>query len=228
MKRQLFYLLVPLILISCSKYNIRTEMENKSDLSQLKSSGLIYRMSRTGIFDRGSVESVIKLWFRGHKKINNIKVISSADDRIGVYNSIYDRFFQPSVSNGLLKYKTIGVIKLFLRSNEDELKKIIDDNKLDSIIIYEVKSNFSPELQIFDFNSILVIADKDLNIIYLDYQKDSYPEDKTNWDTILYGDVKGDYDKYNMNMLKKLLLDKISERLIETLKDLDYIDEPDE
>ncbi len=228
MKNISFLVILMLSVFSCSTYDVKTEVENSSDLSKMKSSGILFRNDLNSTVSIKDFSSNFNQWLEGHKRINNISIITDASDKIGIFNSIRNRFYQHSVNDTFLKYKSIGMIKLYVRENEGELKKLMQEKNLDSIIIYEINGGFSREMLIFDMETVVVILNKNLRMIYLDHQKDSYPEkEMINWNTIMTGEVKGDYDNYSGDMLKKALLDKISHRFIEVMLDLDFIEEID-
>ena len=110
-------------------------------------------------------------------------------------------------NNSFLTYKSIGVVRDYINRNRDELKKIMAENTLDSLIIYEVDGYFSPELQYIDLNSMAVIIDSEMNLLYMDHQSQGF-----------------DIDEWDREMVKKILLDKISQRLIHSLESLDYLE----
>lgn len=228
MKNIFFLLILAISVFSCSSYDVKTEMENSSFLSKMKSSGILFRNYKNSIMTLDDYSTNFSQWLEGYKRINNLSLITGITDSAGIFSNAYDRFFQHSVNDKFLKYKSIGIIKLYVRKNESELKKLMKEKNLDSLIIYEVNSGLSKEMLIFDMETVVVILNKSLKLVFLDHQKNSYPEKQMiNWDTIMSGEVKGDYDNYNEDMLKKSLLDKISHRLIEVMFDLDYIEEID-
>ncbi len=227
MKKLSFFAILLVSVLSCSPYNVKTEVESSSDLSQLKSSGIIFRYYKNSIIELHDYSSNFRKWLEGHKKINKIILLPDVSSKAEVFDSTFNRFYQHSINDNFLKYKTIGIIKLYVRENELELKKLMKEKGLDSIVVYEINSGFSKEMQIFDMETVVIVLNSNLQLIYLDHQRDSYPEKKIPWDTMISGDVKGDYDNFTEDMLKKALLDKISQRFIEVLLDIDFIEEID-
>ena len=201
-----FVLTIP-ILISCSTYNVKKVIENSSKISDFKNSGIIFRISKNSIFTTEEIILNSKFWTEGYKKNNKLIYFTTLSNNIISYDSDNKRIYQLSINGNFLKFKSIGIIKLYLQNNSNELKNLISDNKLDSLIIYEINSGFSGELQIFDFESVLVIVDKNLNIVYLDYQKKGFEGDD------IYSDK-----------LRKHLLDKLSDRFNQKLFDFNYIE----
>jgi hypothetical protein len=124
-----------------------------------------------------------------------------------------------------MEFKSIGLIKQYVRNNEDELNKIFSEKNLDSLVIYEVDSSISTEMRIMEFESMILVIDKSFNILFMDHQKNAYPEKKTTWELIAYGDVKDDIDYFNEAELHNLFYDKVCDRLINKLLSLDFIDD---
>ena len=143
----------------------------------------------------------------GYKKKGKVISIKNPPDEISIYGSNADRFLQTSINSEFLKYKSIGVVKLYLRKNAAELNKVFSENGLDSLIIYEIDSGYSTELHYIDFNSVIVVIDREYNVLYLDYQDNSY-----------------NVDEFDQKILRKHLLDKLSCRLLERLTSLNYIE----
>ena len=135
-------------------------------------------------------------------------MITDISDPVVKVNLKSERFYQTSIEDDFLKYKSIGILRVYLRNNSPELKKIIKDNRLDSLIIYEVDSVYSSELQFLDFNSVMAIVDAELNILLLDHQIDLF-----------------DISYVTQDGMKHTLLDKISERAVEKFIDLGYLEE---
>lgn len=207
MKRYIFFCVV-VFFASCSPYNVKTEIEKSSYLSKYKSCGIILRLSHNSVIKRSKYAKNLFYWLEGYNKLNKLILISKISEKSGVFSSEIERFYQFSPKREFLKYKSIGVIKYYLRYNEEELKQILSDNNLDSLIIYEIDSGFSTELQYIDFNSMIIIVDSEFNIGLLDYQK-----------------VGFDINEYDSEKVRGHLLDKISDRFLKKLLELKYIEE---
>jgi hypothetical protein len=199
-------LICGILLQSCSTYSIKTDIENNSAVSKIKNTGIIFRVSRNSKIPGDEIIKNFSYWMSVHKKIKNILLLSNADDTITGFSNPQDRFYQLSNENSYLKYKSIGVINLYLQSNQEALKNIISKNNLDSLIILEVFTVISSELQFIEFESVLAVVDSDLNIIYLDHQSDNFESESS-----------------FINDLKNQLADMINRRLIDNLQGLNLI-----
>jgi len=225
MRSYRYIVLVLLIIISCSNYQTKTVLKKGSSLSKVKSSGIIFRLPKDSPIEFDKMNSNLSNWLQAYKKVIKLQVLDNVSDKIKVYDSPFDRFYHLSENLNFLEYKSIGNIKQYIRNNENELNRIITEKNLDNLIIYEVDSTLSPEMRMMEFESILLVLDKNFNIIFLDHQKNAYPEKKTTWDLIAYGDVKDDIDYFNEAELKSLFYDKICDRLINKLMSLDFLDD---
>ncbi len=193
---------------SCSTYTVETEIKKGDKLSSLKKSGIIFRIPKNSFFDQKDYIQSLTFWLNGYTNKNQLGMITDISDPVVKVNLKSERFYQTSIEDDFLKYKSIGILRVYLRNNSPELKKIIKDNRLDSLIIYEVDSVYSSELQFLDFNSVMAIVDAELNILLLDHQIDLF-----------------DISYVTQDGMKHTLLDKISERAVEKFIDLGYLEE---
>lgn len=194
------------MMTACSEYAVKTELNNSSAISEIKKIGLVLRFSHNSRITKDEQIYNIKSWLYNYKSTENLTFMSDYSENIRYYNSVQNRFYQYS-DESFLKYKSIGVINLYLRKNEDELKKIISENNVDGLVIYELYSIIAAELQFVEFESVITIVDKNLNIIFLDHQKDGFENNRIDLDST-----------------KSQLMDKISERLLQCVKGLNLID----
>jgi hypothetical protein len=195
-----------LLSVSCSSYTTKIE-DKKSDLLKgIKNAGIIVRVSKNNKITREGYEKNISSWLASMKPIKKITILQQVSEAIGAYFSDEDRFYQISDSGDFLKYKSSGVLNIYLRNNESELKKIITEKNLDGLIFYEIYSIVSFEMQYSEFESMVCIVDKNLNVAFRDYQANTFNN-----------------EEINQEKMKIELLDKISSRFMETLTDLDFI-----
>lgn len=199
---------ISILFASCSTYNVENEI-NRSSVSKYKNSAIIFRLPKSSPVSIQEIEKNFISWLEGFKKNNRLLIPENIIDKIRFYDSDADRFYQVSEDNVFLLEKSSGSLSVFNRENEKELKNIINGNGLDSIIIYEIDGFCSATIQYLSFSSMIVILDADGKISYLDHQSDAYDTEE----------ITPFNSKIKMN-----LLDKISERLIKQLLDLDYIE----
>lgn len=204
--KKIFVLIMMLLLpVSCSRFNIKTEISTDNSLSTLKHSGLIVRKWKSGIIRTAEVEANMNFWMAGCRLNNSIVSLLSTGE--GSFDSLDGRFYQTDINGTFLALKSEGIIKLYLAKNKDKLIKIMQEQNLDNLIFYEVDDYFSPELMYIDFDSLIAVVNKNLELLYLDHS--SFGEDAGDWD---------------VNAIKKLLLDRISNRFLASMKKLNYIE----
>lgn len=205
-KRLIIILTVTPFLLNCSEYSVRTYINKKSEISNLKRVGIVLRLSPGNRITKDEMINNIACWISNYKSTDKISIISDCSERISYSQSDQDRFYQLSGNDTFLKYKSIGVINLYLQNNEAELKNMMSLANLDGIMIYEINSILSTEMQFMVFDTVVAVFDRNLNIIYLDHQSD-----------------RSESDMRMLNKMKSDLMDRISNRLLEKLKSLSII-----
>lgn len=206
MKKVLFLSVIIALVSSCSTYRVSSEIDKKSVYSKFKKSGIIIRLSKNTSISEKNFSSTLSFWMNGLKKRNDLMVISEVTPGLSRFESSLDRFYQLSNNKDFQKYKSDGVVLTTTRKNSFELNKIMTDNGLDSIIFYEVDGGAYAEMQFIDFDSMVVIVDKNFNISYMDHQKNSFEIDEI---------MEADANKH--------LFDKISERFISQMISLGFL-----
>ncbi len=208
MKKILIIMLLihSVIAINCTEFSIKTDISAKQNLGELKKIGVLQRLSHSSTITLDEQSQNIASWISNYESADKVSIITDCSKNLSTFSSIQNKIFQSTGKDTYLKYKSIGVLNLYLRKNEEELKEIISQKSLDGIIIYEIYSIVSLGMQFMDFDSVFAIVDKNLNILYLDHQTDGY-----------------DIDEHIIERVNSQLMDKISGRLIQNLMDLDII-----
>jgi hypothetical protein len=197
-----------ILAFSCSRYHVKNEIRNSSTLSKLKNAGIIVRLPHNSPIPVSKFNKSIIQWLEPYEKTSRLRIIEGTDKNINRAKSEADRFMQFSLENDFQYYQCIGIIKLYLNKNKEELDNYKNEQNLDSFIIYEVDPFISSEMQVWNFSSMVVIVDNDYQITYLDHQFDSF-------DTL----------EIDRGILRENLLDNVTNRLLELLLKLKYIKE---
>ena len=218
---KIIIIIIILTLSGCSGFNVKTDLDEKPGLSEIKKSGIIIRLANSSKISREEMEKNLSSWLRDYELSENHVIITDTSEKVNLYSVIEDRFFQESIRHreksyfGLfwdddyLTYKSIGVVNSYLKNNEAELKNFITDKSLNGLIIYEIYNIISVGMQFMDFDSVVAVADNNLNIVYMDHQTNGY-----------------EISEQDFDRTKKQMMDKISQRFIEILQDLDFIGDP--
>ena len=210
MLKKISVLLIIATTWGCSSYHITNIKENSSSISSIKNSTILIRTSQNGRITSSEIEKNLTVWLNGYTQRKKLFVAKPNDNSLQSVANRNDSFYQISDNGKFLKYKSIGVVRLFVANNSDKLKSIMNKSKSDSLIIYEIDSGFSAAMQYVEFNSVVVIINKNLEILYIDNQKDAF-----------------DSIENEESILKNSLMDKISDRFLEILSDYDFIESND-
>ena len=202
MRSVLFLLCLVPVFVSCSGFSVKRVVAKNDALPALKSSGVIIRVWKNSVLLPPDIQSNMRYWFDETQKNNSLTFMPSEPF---LYHTDSDRFYQIS-EGSFLAHKSTGVVRTFLSDNREELSDLMKDNNLDSLIFYEVDGFFSPELQAADIKSVVLIVDRDLNILYMDcYSKDM------------------ELDEWDRDTIKKIILDWVSRRFVYSMQSLGYI-----
>jgi hypothetical protein len=207
MKYSLIFIAFSLVL-SCATFTINKEVYNSSAIAKSKSTGIIFRISKGSHVEQERYKESLAHWLSGYKRKKDFKIISDTSEELVTVSSEYDKFYQFSEDGEFLAGKSLGVIAHFVLKNEAELKKIMADNSLDSLLIYEIDGSLSPEMQFFDFKSCVVFLDSNFKVSYFDNQSDFFDSNEIDTESMI-----------------NFLLDKINQRLIEVMLKLSMIKE---
>lgn len=207
MKKKSALIIMISLVLSCTSMNVKVVQENDNAVETVKKAGLIIRISRDVRIGRDDYVKSISHWIAGLRPQKNLLFVSDTGDKATFFTDDNDRFYQVTEDGSYLKYKSLGVVNLYLRDNREELKKIIDTNSLDGLFIYEIYGVIANEMQFVDYDTVLVMTDKNLNLIYLDRQN--------------FGD---DTNELDFDRIKIKYLDSVSDRLTRTLIKMDFLD----
>jgi len=208
MKKLFFFPLAALIITSCSSFSVKNEISETKKLKPANQVGVFFRLPRRTFVTEKDYRQTLGYWVDGYQQLKKINLLSGISSDMGIYNLDRDRFYQLNSSKDFLKFKSLGVVKSYLQAHKSEIDGLMASNNLDVLVIYEVDGFFQAELQYVDFNSLIVIVDKSMNVLFMDRQDDTYH-----------------IDEINPEKIKKHLLDKVSQRFIEAMMDIDFLKE---
>jgi hypothetical protein len=203
------YRIIPalvMMFVACSSYSVKNEVNDVSMIKGAKKIGIVVRSSLRSRISRDEIMTEISRTLNGFKHSIVLEFVPNVSTGMTDFSTDEERFYQSAGDSDFLKYKSIGVVKSYVRSNNDEIHKIIEKGEFDGIIIYEEYAIISVEMQMMRMNTVIAITDKEGNIAYLDHQDDVYDSDET-----------------DILALKKEMTDRLSQRFINKLRDLDYV-----
>lgn len=214
MQRTLALLLPTLFLVlSCGTYSIKSDVMDRSALSSLEHSGLLLRLFVHDTMKRDEYRQNLTTWLAAYtndeETTPHFTMLESATV-MTTFQSPSHRFYQRDMEGKFLRYKSLGQIRTSHMEKKEELQALMDEKNLDSMILYEVDGTFSAELQFVTLSSMVVVIDHELNILYMDHQRNRY-----------------DLETFNRNVAKREYLDHVSQRLCGTLQELGYLKKAD-
>jgi len=209
MKKLFFFPLAALIITSCSSFSVKNEIDKTDKLNPVKKTGVFFRIPQRTFVSEKDYRQTLGYWVEGYQQLKKITLLTGVSSKMGIYSSDQNRFYQLNESRDFLKFKSLGVIKSYLQAHKTEIDGIMASNNLDALVLYEVDGFFQTELQHVEFNTVIIIVDKSMNVLFMDRQENIY----------------GHVDEINPEKIKKHLLDKVSQRFIETMIDIDFIKE---
>ncbi len=193
---------------SCVKYHVTREIQLNTLLSTFKNSGVLFRVTHNSSIKGDRLNESLMQWLGGYERSNGLKIIDNADDKLSVCKSEFDRFVQYSDSDELLYNKTRGIINKYLNENREAIDALFEEHGLDSLIIYEIDTAISAELQFLDFASMMLIIDREQTIAYMDHHFDTY-----------------DTNEYDREVMHDNLIDRVIGRFLDLMSRLKYIKE---
>ncbi len=209
MKKGICFLSIILMamLSSCAKYSVKEEIDRTSKID-VKKAGILLRISRKAMLGYDVHYETLQKWLKGYTHNVELEIINGRSDPYAYFANDRDRFYQLSMNGSFLKYKSLGVINSYLYRYKNDLSYLMKKNNLDALLIYEVYGIASVGMQFMDFDSMVVILDKNMKVVYLDHQHDRFNS-----------------DDYSIDLLKDQLMDKMNDRMLEFLMDIDYIED---
>jgi hypothetical protein len=193
---------------ACSTFTVSTTINHIDKLENAKSLGMIVRTSTRADIPRQDVLKNISHWMSGYKYMKQLVLLPNVDHTIAEYVTQEDRFLQRSASYKFLQYKSIGVVKSYLRTHRDQLLATMEENQCDGLIFYEVYTVISTEMQYVTYDSFLLLVDKNLEIVYLDYQEDAF-----------------DTTTFDFEIVKNQTMNRLSTRFIDKMIAFDFLEE---
>ncbi len=191
---------------ACSSYGIKKDISLKEEIRALQSTGIIIRISEKGILGQNECLTSLLSWLESTRQLKKIQLIPSTSAGISRWTAREERLYQVSPDGDFQKYKSLGVGRVYLRDRGSELKKIMEDNVLESLIIFEIDGMVSKEMEFLDSESVVMLVKKDLSVLYLDHAMENI-----------------DVDVSDEGVMKRMLLDRLSSRLLTTLENLDFL-----
>ena len=193
--------------VSCSTYHVKDEISESAKLKGAGKAGVIVRVSQKGRVARDEIVTAISKTLPAYRHKRPVELVVDLPSGLTEFMNDSDSFYQSS-SDEFLRYKSIGVAKSFIRAHEEELKDEMGKSGCDLLVIYEVYTVASVEMQMFKFSTVIAVVDKNLDLVYLDHQTDTRETMSS-----------------DLTSIKAEIVNHLSGRFIEKITDFGWIEE---
>lgn len=209
MKRFIYLTAAVLVsfVVSCATYPVKDEICESAKLKGAGKVGTIVRISQKGRVARDEIVTSISKTLPAYRHKRPVELAVDLPTGITEFMNESDAFYQSS-NDEFLRYKSIGVAKSFIRAHESDLKDEMEKSGYDLLVIYEVYTVASVEMQMFKFSTVMAVIDKNLDLVYLDHQ--TATRETINSDL---ASIRGE------------IVNHLSERFIERAEDFGWIEE---
>jgi hypothetical protein len=191
--------------VSCSSYSVKKELNESSALKGSGKIGVAVRVSLKGRVQRDEITGSVSKALPAFRHKRAVELLVDLPSPVTEFMDDSDSFYQET-SGEFKPYKSLGTLKSFLRTHESDIKDSMEKNECDLLVIYEVYSVASVEMQMMKFSSVVAVVDKNLEVVYLDHQSDLFESETT-----------------DLTALKAEMVSSITDRFIEKMKDFNWI-----
>lgn len=203
----IFIILITLsIYITCSSGRPKELHEDLPKLKTIKKVAVMVRIPSSSPIEYARYTKTMQAMFAGYKHTKEMIVISEDIPALTVFQSNDDRFFQTSLDGEFLYFKASGIVNSYCFKNKTELQSLFEKYGCDLLVVYEPYGVVSYGMGFIDYDSVMVILNKELKITYFDYNHD-----------------RKETNEFSTEVLWDFLLNEINTRCVNTLIDLGFI-----
>jgi len=199
-------LLIVSMYIACSSGKPKELHENLPKMKTINKVAVMLRIPASSPIEYARYTKTLQAMIAGYKHNKEMIVISEELPAITVFQSNDDRFFQTSLEGDFLYFKATGIVNSYCFKNKNELQSLFETYGCDLLVIYEPYGVVSYGMGFIDYDSVMVILNKELKITYFDYNHD-----------------RKETGEFSTDILWDFLLNEINTRCVHTLIDLGFI-----
>lgn len=192
--------------IGCSFTKPKVLHEDLPRMKTIKKIGVMVRVPSSSPIEYSRYTTTLQSMIAGYTHKKEIIVIQDEIPSLTLFQSNDDRFFQTSLDGDFLYYKAKGIVNSYCFKNKNDLQSIFEKNGFDLLVVYEPYGVVSYGMGFIDYDSVMVILNKELKIVYFDYNHD-----------------RKETNEFSTEVLKDLLLNEINTRCVTTLINLDFL-----
>lgn len=191
--------------VSCATYPVKKEINESGKMKGTGKVGVIVRVSQKGRVPRDEIVTSISKILPAYRHKRAVDLIVDVPSSMTEFMDESDSFYQQTAS-AFLPYKSIGVMKSYLRGHESEISSAMGKNGTDLLVVYEIYTVISVEMQMMKFSTVLAVVDKNLDIVYLDHQTDTKETENS-----------------DMVSIRNEIVNHITDRFVEKMKDFNWL-----
>lgn len=192
--------------VACSSGKPKELHENLPKMKTINKVAVMVRIPASSPIEHARYVKTLQAMIAGYKHNKEMIIISEDLPALTVFQSNDDRFFQTSLEGDFLYFKATGIVNSYCFRNKAELQSLFEKYGSDLLVIYEPYGVVSYGMGFIDYDSVMVILNKELKIAYFDYNHD---RKATN--------------EFSTDVLRDFLLNEINTRCVNTFTDLGFI-----
>lgn len=193
-------------IVACSMGNSKQLHENLPRMKAVNKVGILVRIPASSPVEYTRYVKTLQAMLAGYKQIKEIVIVDSDTAAITTFQSNDDRFYQTSLDGDFLYYKATGIVTSYCTKNKAELQQIFEKG-IDLLAIYEPYGVVSYGMGFVDYDSVFVIIDKNLKVVYFDYNHD-----------------RKNTNEFSTQVLWDFLLNEMNTRCVRTLMKIGFLD----
>ena len=194
------------VFIACSSGRPKQLHENLPKMKTIQKVGVLLRIPASSPVEQSRYVSTLKAMIAGYQQKKEIHVISDDMPALTIVASQDDRFYQTSLEGDFLIFKATGIVNSYCFKNKDALQSLFEKHGIDLLVLYEPYGVVSYGMGFIDYDSVMVIIDKNCKIVYFDYNHD-----------------RKETNEFSTNVLWDLLLNEVNTRCVQTFQKLGFI-----
>ncbi len=194
------------LFLACSTGKPKKLHENLPKMKTINKVAVMVRIPSSSPIEYSRYVKTLEAMISGYKQNKEMIVIPDSITALTVFQSNDDRFFQTSLEGDFLYYKATGIVNSYNFRNKKDLQSLFEKYSIDLLIIYEPYGVVSYGMGFIDYDSVMVILNKELKITYFDY---NHNRKETN--------------EFSTDVLWDFLLNELNTRCVNTLGDLGFI-----
>jgi hypothetical protein len=194
------------VYVSCSSGKPKELHENLPKMKTIKKIAVMVRIPSSSPIEYARYTKTLQAMLAGYTQKKEMIVILEELPALTVFQSNDDRFFQTSLEGEFLYYKATGIVNSYCFKNKNELQSLFEKYGCDLLVVYEPYGVVSYGMGFMDYDSVMVIVNKELKITYFDYNHD-----------------RKETNEFSTEVLWDFLLNEINTRCVNTLMELGFI-----